>query len=250
MRKLLVRADDFGFSEGINHGIAKTVNDGIIRNIGLMPNMDAAPHGVELLKNERICWGQHTNICVGRPLTDPERLPSLVDGQGNFKTADVYRNAGSDIVNTEEAVLEIEAQYHRFTELVGDKPHYFEGHALFNPHFLKALGIVAEKYDLPVIRFRPSAPARFRNTELIMFMDSMSPGYDPYAVLKKAAMAEVPDGAVPMMVCHPGYIDAYLLEHGLLVNPRPREAGMLSDPTVKHWLKEQNICLVTYDDLI
>ena len=65
MKKLLIRADDLGFSEGTNYGIAKSVKDGIIRSVGLMPNMPAAQHGFELIRDCDVCLGQHTNICVG-----------------------------------------------------------------------------------------------------------------------------------------------------------------------------------------
>ena len=79
MRKLLIRADDFGFSEGVNYGIAKTVYDGLIQNVGLMPNMEAATHGVSLLRGTKVCLGQHTNLCVGKPISDPALIPSLVE---------------------------------------------------------------------------------------------------------------------------------------------------------------------------
>ena len=49
MRRLLVRADDLGYCEAVNYGIAKAVKEGIIGSVGLMPNMEAARHGVDLL---------------------------------------------------------------------------------------------------------------------------------------------------------------------------------------------------------
>ena len=45
---LLVRADDLGYSEAINYGIAKSVIDGIVKNVGVMVNMPATEHGLEL----------------------------------------------------------------------------------------------------------------------------------------------------------------------------------------------------------
>ena len=49
MIKLLLRADDLGYSEAVNYGIEKTVREGLIRSVGLMPNMPAAAHGLTLL---------------------------------------------------------------------------------------------------------------------------------------------------------------------------------------------------------
>lgn len=77
-----MRADDLGFSEGINYGIEKSIKEGIIRSAGVMVNMPATQHGLDLLKDADVCFGLHTNICVGRPLTDPKRIPSLVDEAG------------------------------------------------------------------------------------------------------------------------------------------------------------------------
>ena len=39
MKKILIRADDLGYSEGVNYGIAKSVKDGIIGSVGVMTNM-------------------------------------------------------------------------------------------------------------------------------------------------------------------------------------------------------------------
>ena len=249
MKRLLIRADDFGFSEGVNLGLAKMVQHGIVRNVGLMPNMAAAEHGVSLLKDFPVCYGQHTNICVGQPLTDPERIPSLVQENGEFKTATVYRKAEEDFVVLEEALLEIEAQYQHFLELVGDKPCYFEGHAVSSGNFFKALQMTAERHDLRYLDFSSKGPIRFGNTNLYPVMESMEASYDPYASLKKAATGSWNLEGCGMLICHPGYLDHYLLTHGLLTVPRTQEVEMLCDPTVRLWLAEQNVQLVTFDDL-
>ena len=108
-KRMLVRADDLGWTEAINYGIEKTVKEGIIGSVGLMPNMPAARHGMELLAGENVCVGQHTNICVGRPVTDPEKIPSLCQDNGLFKPSRAYRTAREDFVVLDEVVLEIEA---------------------------------------------------------------------------------------------------------------------------------------------
>ena len=76
--KLIMRADDLGFSEGVNYGIYKSVVDGVITSVGMMPNMASAKHGYELVKDLDIALGQHSNICVGKPLSAPKLIPSLV----------------------------------------------------------------------------------------------------------------------------------------------------------------------------
>lgn len=112
MKRLLIRADDLGYSEGINCGIAAAVAAGLVRSVGVMTNMPAAVHGLGLLYGRQLCLGQHTNICVGRPLTDPARIPSLCTPEGEFKPSRAYREAakeGRDFVVLDEAIEEIEA---------------------------------------------------------------------------------------------------------------------------------------------
>ena len=82
--KLILRADDLGISEGVNYGILKAIQDGVISCVGLMPNMESAKHGYQLIKDLDICLGQHTNICLGKPVCSPELSPSLVKENGEF----------------------------------------------------------------------------------------------------------------------------------------------------------------------
>lgn len=103
MKKLLIRADDLGCCKGVNLGIAKCVNEGAIRGVGVMPNMPLTKSGLSLLKRNDLCLGQHTNICDGPSVSQPSRIPSLVGADGQFKPAKVYRTAAQDFVVYDEA---------------------------------------------------------------------------------------------------------------------------------------------------
>lgn len=50
-------------------------------------------------------------------------------------------------------------------------------------------------------------------------------------------------------VCHPGYVDDYLMQTSSLNLNRTKEVVMLTDPTVKSWLEEQAVELISYDDI-
>jgi len=249
MKRILIRADDLGWTEAINYGIVKALRGGIVRSVDLMPNMPATRHGWDLVKDLPVCCGQHTNICVGRPLSEPARIPSLCQEDGTFKPSRAYRSAKEDFVVLDEVMLEIEAQYQRFVELTGQQPRYFEGHAVASPNFYKGLAIVAQRYNLPLLSFSMDEPVRFRDTLLYFSMDSMKPDYDPFESLKAAALRDYgPDGCC-MFICHPGYWDDELLRTSSLTIPRTKEVAMAIDPTVRQWLEDQHIKAVTYDDL-
>lgn len=145
MKRLLIRADDLGYSRGVNCGIAAAVDAGLVRSVGVMTNMPAAVHGLGLLYGHSLCLGQHTNICTGHPLTDPARIPSLCTSDGEFKPSRTYREAakeGRDFVVLDEVIEEIEAQYQQFKALTGQEPGYFEGHAVASDNFFKGLGCI------------------------------------------------------------------------------------------------------------
>ncbi len=254
MKRLLIRADDLGYSEGINCGIAAAVAAGLVRSVGVMTNMPAAVHGLGLLHGHPICLGQHTNICTGHPLTDPARVPSLCTADGAFKPSQAYRKAaqeGRDFVVLDEAVEEIEAQYRQFKALTGQEPGYFEGHAVASSNFFKGLEIVAQRHGLPYFAMgRPGEAVTFRSTKVYAYIPKDFKAYeaDPFAAVQDAVIHAHED-ACDMMVFHPGYIDAYLLDHSSMTTPRVRETAMLCRPDVRHWLEQQNIVLVSYNDL-
>lgn len=170
---------------------------------------------------------------------------------GEFRRSSEYRKAhaeGIDFVNLDEVVLEIEAQYQKFKELTGEEPHYFEAHAIESENLFKGLEIVAQRHHLPLLPCFPDDVFQFRHSRMRMHMESMTPGYDPEKFIRKVA-DQCEDGIADMVVCHPGYLDAYILKHSSLTLPRPMEVEMLCDPQVRQYIEERNIELVTYDDL-
>lgn len=247
MKRLILRADDLGFSEAVNYGIEKSVRDGLIRSVGLMTNMPASAHGVELLKGLPVCYGQHTNICAGRPITDPSKIPSITNENGEFKSSKQYRSAKEDFVVLDEVILEIEAQYERFKELTGEEPHYFEGHAVASANFFKGLKIVAERHGLKYLEMKMDGPVRFGDSKLYVHMESMQPDYDPMQSLKNITFHEAENEA-DVFVCHPGYLDSYILRVSSLTIPRTQEVEMACSDELKKWVRENNIQMMTYDE--
>lgn len=251
VKKIIVRADDLGYSKGINLGISEAVHNGLINNVGVMVNMPETERGLNLIKNEDVALGLHTVICTGKPLTDPKLIPSITNIDGTFVHSSVYRSVTRDFVKLEEVVTEIEAQYQRFVELVGRDPDYFEGHAVVSDNFIKGLKIVADRHNLNFLDFAlgpDSESVPFKNVKLYSYMDSMKPNYDPYDTLRRAAVTEHKDG-YSMMVCHPGYLDNDILTHSSLTIPRAQEVAMLTDPKMSNWLKQEDVELIKYSDI-
>ena len=249
MAKILVRADDLGYCEAVNYGIARAVKDGIVRSVGVMPNMEWAEHGVRLLDGLDVTFTVHSNICQGRPITDPKLIPSLVSENGEFKHKDLYRNAKEDFVVLEEVVMEVEAQFLRLMELIGKKPYMVEAHAVPSANFNKAMVIVAQKYGVAFMKISPEGKPMIGSTVMKFSMDSGNPDYVPFESFQKAALQPMADNEAALMVLHPGYVDEYVLDTSYITTQRAREVAFAINPDVPKWCEENGVTLLTYADL-
>lgn len=248
MAKILVRADDLGYSEAFNYGLARAVKSGIVRSVGVMPNMEWAEHGVRLLDGTDVTFTVHANICQGKPITDPKLIPSLVDENGEFKDKSLYREAKEDFVVLDEVVMEVEAQYLRLVELTGRNPYMVEAHAVPSNNFNKALAIVAQKYGVESMKFGPKGPM-IANTYLKFSMDSGNADYNPLESFKKAASQPMAEDEAALMVLHPGYVDEYVLTTSYITTARAMEVAFAINPEVTAWCEENGVQLLTYADL-
>lgn len=256
MKRILFRADDLGYSEAVNYGIEKSVKEGLVMSVGVMVNMPAALHGVELLIDTPAAFSLHTNISAGRPLSKPEDIPSLVGHDGMFKSSKEYRSS-DDFVVKEEVMIEIEAQYRKFIELFDRKPDYFEGHAVNSPVFFDTMEYFAEIHGLKYSgipegegpnALSDEAWITVGRTKVYLTMESMKEDYDPYRTLDKI-ISNIHEDGVEMMICHPGYLDDYILNHSSLLIPRTQETAMLTDQRVAEKLRDLEIEVVSYREL-
>ena len=245
--KLIMRADDLGFSEAVNLGIYKAVKDGVITSVGIMTNMEQARSGYELLKDFDIALGQHTNICAGRPLTDPKLIPSLVQENGEFCSSREIRSRQVDSVVVEEAEREIEAQYLRFKEITGRDPDYFECHAVISKNFFTALKNVAKKYGLFYENILFDQEFEKENNIYGIAMAKLNEQmlYDPKEYVENN-LDFIKNHDVSVMVFHPGYLDQYILEHSSFTLIRAMECDFLCSKWLKDWLEKNKIELTDF----
>lgn len=246
--RLFVRADDLGITEAVNYGMLKSIEDGIVRNVGLMVNMPASIHGYNLVKDiENLCVGQHTNISIGKPISDPKDIPSIVDENGNFLSSKVYRGTKDDLVVYDEAIIEIEAQLNKFIEIAGKKPDYIDAHAVMSENYNKALEEVAKKHNILYLPFFKKFT--LDGKEVVfgdyqkMTEDSM---YDPMKYILEDE-GNILNKELGLLVFHPGYVDMDILNWSSYNMIRPLEVEALCSQEVKDWVKENNIELVNFN---
>lgn len=246
--KMIFRGDDLGISEGVNYGLLKSIQDGALSCVGIMPNMESARHGYQLIKDIDICLGQHTNICLGKPISNPALIPSLVNDNGEFYSSHDINHRQEDIIDILECELEIEAQLKRFIEITGKKPEYFEGHAVFSKNYLQALENVAKRhhlfYDNPM---DPNWQKQHHIYSLDFFSFDEKGLYDPYTYFE-SQLANIQKNECSIVVFHPGFLDQYILERSSYTLIRPMECEFLCSQWLKDWLEKDHIQVVNFRD--
>jgi chitin disaccharide deacetylase len=148
MTKLIVNADDYGYSKGVNYGIIEAHLNGIVNSATMMMNMYAVEHGIELAKQTpTLGLGIHLVLTAGKPLLD--NLETIVDENGAFQKLSFWNNHPT--VNVAEVEKEWDAQIQKFLSF-NLKPTHLDSH--HHMHMLPILQPVivklSQKYDLPV----------------------------------------------------------------------------------------------------
>ncbi|MGA9508997.1 MAG: ChbG/HpnK family deacetylase [Candidatus Sulfotelmatobacter sp.] len=88
MRRLIVNADDFGFTAGINRAIVEAHTRGIVTSTTLMASGPAFDDAVRLAKETpRLDVGCHLVLIDGEPVLDAVRLPTITSTSRNSGTA-------------------------------------------------------------------------------------------------------------------------------------------------------------------
>ena len=219
MKYVIVNADDFGASRGINRGIIEAHRDGILTSTSLLVD---APWSEEAAKLSRA-------------------VPDLSVGLHVHLT-----NGGSKSVAAQEdgdhCRAELRRQFNRFAELIGQPPTHLDSHHNIHrnlrllPHFLH----FAREHALSL---REYSPIRCFTKFYGQWGGESHPEHISPASLVRMLEAELEKG-VTELSCHPGYFDpdfssGYAAERRI-------ELQTLCDPLIRQFLAEQRIHLVNY----
>jgi chitin disaccharide deacetylase len=156
VKNLIVNADDLGWTEGVNRGIAVAHRSGIVTSASLLANGAAFASGVELARSTPVLGvGVHLNLSDGAPIAEPELVPSLVNDAGQFEggpEALLLRIAKRGVI-LREVEQEWEAQIEK-VKAAGIQPTHLDGHK--HVHMLPGLFEIAlrlaKRYGIGAIR--------------------------------------------------------------------------------------------------
>ncbi len=285
MRSLLiVNADDFGISEGVNLGIVEAHRRGILTSATVMANAPAFEHALHLgSEHPTLAIGVHLNLTAGSPLLPPSHVPDLVDRKGRFPRAHrLLRRLSLGRVDLRQVESELGAQVERVLHS-GLHPDHLDSHHHLHTHpALHPLVVrMAQRYGIGGVR----CPVELGCGGAIGRMGVMPAG----GVLLKAlllgtlgtllrarvrraglattdhfrglalgsafssrdlqeTLRELPEGSVELM-CHPGYPGRGLELLTSYSAGRETELAALLDPANRSLLEGKGVVLGSYSDL-
>ncbi len=266
-RTLLVTADDFGIGPRTSRGILDLAQRGVVTSSVLLANSPYAGDAVREWR-KRGCpleLGWHPCLTLDAPISDPERVPSLVGGDGRFLPLGQFlKRLIRGRIRSDEIEIEFRAQLRKYSDLVGESPANVNAHHhvhIFGPVGRALRTVLGELDAKPFLRrvvepmrtltgIRGARVKRFALTRFGRLAAKWQaaegfPGAewllgitDPPFVHRDDFFAEwlaVAPGQRVELTCHPGLLDATIegrdgsLTDGQL-HRRQREYDLLSRP--------------------
>lgn len=244
--RLIINADDFGLTSGINRAVEQLHRANALTSTTLMANGPAFQEAVAIAKsNPSLGVGCHIVLTDGTPVSSPESVPTLIgpDGKsfrpslldfvqallrGKIDPADIEREASAQIQKLQRAGLNItHVDTHKHTHLF--------------PAVARPLLRVLERTGVPAIRnpFEPGFTldlphARLKRRIQLSLVQRLRPLFERHEQVCQQSLrttdgtlgvsatgnlnretlsqicAVLPDTGVFELVCHPGYNDADL----------------------------------------
>jgi predicted glycoside hydrolase/deacetylase ChbG (UPF0249 family) len=247
LKRLVVNADDFGFTQDVNEGIVEAHQRGILTSTTLMANGAAFDDAVRLAaQNPTLDVGCHLVLIGGRSVLPPHKpLPSSV------------ARLLAAIVSGQIAIHDELAAQVRKILAAGIAPTHLDTHKHTHlaPPVLEAVARIAQEFDIPWVR-RPFQIPFLRSRFHRVLADHNCRTTDHFTGFRLTGrfrapeliqlIRDLPEGTTEFM-CHPGRCREDL-RHAVtrLKESREQELLALLAPEARQALAESHVQLVTY----
>jgi hopanoid biosynthesis associated protein HpnK len=280
MRQLIVNADDFGYTRGVNRAIVEACREGVVTSTSLLANGAAFDDAVEAALSEpRLDVGCHLNFVEGRPVSPPERIPHLAGTDGRFLPAwQLALRLTLRMVPECEIEREAGAQCEKLLR-AGLRASHVDTHKHTHTHpaVARAIAKASRRLGIAWIRrpfenFLPGSARRLSTKRLLVgSLHLLAPSFERRMVAIGMAMpdhftgivltgrltrqefgetlAALPPGVTEVM-CHPGYCDAELDGAPTrLRRERELERETVSDGTWRAQAHDHGVRLTSFGEL-
>jgi predicted glycoside hydrolase/deacetylase ChbG (UPF0249 family) len=143
LKNLIVNADDLGWTEGVNRGIADAFRNGIVTSASMLANGITFAGGLEVAQHAPgLGLGVHLNLSDGAPVADREGVTSLLNEKGEFAGGpeSLYLRQVRGGLVLREVEVEWDAQIEKVRD-AGIEPTHLDGHK--HVHMLPGLFEIA-----------------------------------------------------------------------------------------------------------
>jgi hopanoid biosynthesis associated protein HpnK len=288
VRRLIINADDFGLTPGINRAVAEAHVEGVLTSATAMAAAPAFREAAEIARQlPRLSVGCHVVLVDGEPLTAPSRLLTLVPrGSARFqeRVGPLALRALTGQLRQDEIEAEGTAQF-RMMQSTDFTVTHFDTHKHLHvfPAVLEPLLRAARACGVGAVRnpFEPAAslPARklakrrnlwkrYAQTHALRrfqpaFRRLVSKaglkttdgtlGIAATGLLDQSMLRDIveamPEGTWEL-VCHPGYADdALRTTRTRLRESREVEQAVLTSPETRQLMENAGIELTSYREL-
>ena len=261
---VIVNADDFGLTSGVNRAVEEAHRTGILTSTTVLVGCEAAAEAGEVARRcPELGFGLHVNLTEGRPVLDPARVRTLVDADGLLDPR-LARRALLGRVDARHVRAEVVAQAERLRAF-GVEPSHWDSHQgiafwpqLVRPiaaatgaagimrarsHRVWATGRVASSPTTAAIRLAERASGvglRGFATPDRRTSAALAGGWtELFRVLPAAGTTEV--------VTHPAHVDEALVALSpALVAEREADLAGLLDPRIRAEIDRRGLALVNF----
>jgi predicted glycoside hydrolase/deacetylase ChbG (UPF0249 family) len=247
VRWVLISADDFGLSDGVDEGILEAVTRGHVHTTSAMV-CDAASRRRIARHGRRIHGriGLHLQLTDACPITDPSRLRSLVGLDGRFP-----RHATElGRLDPDEVLREWRAQLATLRGL-GIEPSHLDSH-----HHVHCLPGACEAY----VQLARETGLRARGLSAWVMLklraagvpcldrcetpwSSGDPTWEGLTETLRRAATRLRLGALVEIACHPARVDGELARRSAYVRQRAEELTLLCDRLLPERLADVGFAL-------
>src|SRR5271154_4233440 len=287
MKRLILNADDFGMTRGVNEGIIRAHREGVLTSATLMANGLAFEDSVKRAsENPKLGIGCHLVLLGGKPVASPEKVSSLLDAQGNLpdSLAVFVARVSAGMIRVDHIERELTAQIQKIKN-AGIVPSHVDSHkhTHAHPRVTEVVAKVARSFGItkirrPIENFRDSWETTRGHSEGVSkqilaagavrvvasrfetiaekyqltcpdhFLGLAMTGQLGPVALRRMADS-VDEGSTEVML-HPGICDADLAASGSrLQEQRQTELDGLLDGGVRDAFLQRGIHLISYREL-
>jgi chitin disaccharide deacetylase len=287
MKELILNADDFGLTKGVNEGIIRAHREGILTSATLMATAPAFDDAIVRARaNPALGIGCHLVLTGGFAVAPREEIPSLVDENGRLpKSLGIFvTRVSSGRIRTKDIERELRAQIEKIRR-AGIEPTHLDTHkhTHAHPRVMNVLGRLARELGItrirkPVENLRDSwksmrsegavSPMQLAASAAVRAVSSRftaisrkyglrSPDFFLGLVVTGRMGTDVlcrlidtlPEGRTEIML-HPGICDAELRATGSrLQQQRQMELESLLAPEARRSVERLHVRLISYREL-